>query len=371
MTASSTLRNLLEEYAVPLRVWLAPGARAVAADVLIDTLGGLADIQTDPFSCSQHLQGPAVLVITASDLRKPDLSPLLGLAKLARPGRVVLIGGTSDRDVLMEAINTWRAYRVVDAHAPKAALVDAVRDAGEMLRMGVALDTAIDDLDLENAMLDAAIAQMRSHQAQALHSTRQSAVSTMAAGLANTFTQEQEVLQTLATATASHSMQPALLDALTGLQSLTQLLQTLASPAVNHGETTDTVTAIIRFSTTLAGMGTGAAIELQEEGGETACPVDTYALTHLLVWLLRKLRGVTAAHERLVVRCEQHPEMARITITDPGQAFSSKMWIQAKTGHLASSVSLIEGQGVRIAPMANKKSGCQIEIHIPTTKPSP
>ena len=68
-----------------------------------------------------QLEGPAVLVITADDLRRPNRDALLSLAQLARPGRIVLIGGTSDRDILMEAINQWRAFRVVAEPAPKAA----------------------------------------------------------------------------------------------------------------------------------------------------------------------------------------------------------------------------------------------------------
>ena len=109
---STPLSSLLGEYAVALKVWLAPAARRIAADILIDSLGQLADVHTDPLRDMPRLKGPAVLVVAADDLSGSHRDALQTLASQALPGRVVLIGGTSDRDVLMDAINTWRAIRV-------------------------------------------------------------------------------------------------------------------------------------------------------------------------------------------------------------------------------------------------------------------
>ncbi len=368
MSTLSSLRRVLDEYAVPLRVWLAPGARVLAADVLIDTLGARADVQTDPLSCAHQLQGPAVLVLSANDLRKPDRQPLIELADKARPGRVVLVGGTSDRDMLMEAINTWRAFRVVESTAPKAELVDAVRDAGEALRKEVALGTAIDDLDIENTMLDSAIGQMRDGQDRALRSERQSAVSAMAAGLARTFAAEQAALEGL------HDQGINVVqDALDGVRSLTHLLEQLHDHAIDRQagmpSTPEPVDEVVQLAAGLAGLGPGAPVDVATSSSAQAT-IDPYALTHLLIRLMRSARTAAPDNATVTVSSTMDDGQVIITVSDPGGGLNPNDWDSDESGHWAASIKTINTAGGTISPHQSADGPASIEVRFPASDES-
>ena len=90
----------------------------------------------------------------------------------AHPGRAVLVGGTSDRDILMDAINNWGVIRVVPTDADPQTIVDAIQAAGAYLNREVAMETAIDDLDIETTMLDSAIDQIHGNRDQDRHIDR-------------------------------------------------------------------------------------------------------------------------------------------------------------------------------------------------------
>ena len=113
----SSLSQVLSEYSVPLQVWLSPEARTQVAEILITEMGDKARIVPEPLAQSTQLQGPAVLVITAKEMTGTDQTALRALAQQAHPGRAVLLGGTSDRDTLMDAINNWGVVRVVETNS--------------------------------------------------------------------------------------------------------------------------------------------------------------------------------------------------------------------------------------------------------------
>jgi C4-dicarboxylate-specific signal transduction histidine kinase len=374
MTDPTPLGRLLDEYAVPLKVWLAPGARVAAADILIDTLGTLAEVQTDPLSYASQLEGPAVMVLTADDLRRPNREALLDLATRARPGRVVLIGGTADRDILMEAINTWRAFRVISANAPKAELVDVVREAGEALRREVALGTAIDDLDLETTMLDSAIGQMRSGQARALRSERQSAVSSVAAGLAKTFAQEQAALEGLAEAADTTGIGATLRDALDGVRSITQLFEQLHDHALGRQSgvpaSPESVDDIVTLAAELAGLGPGTPVEVDAQSN-AASTVDPYALTHLLVRLIRVARSAAPENARLSIRCTAMDQTIGITIPDPGGGITEDHWSSDAADHLTTSAAAITTAGGHIESHNETDGTTVIQIRFPMSPQDP
>ena len=329
---STPLSSLLGEYAVALKVWLAPAARRIAADILIDSLGQLAEVHTDPLRDGQRLKGPAVLVVAADDLSGAHRDALQNLAQLALPGRVVLIGGTSDRDVLMDAINTWRAIRVVPSTAPGAEIVDAVRAAGEALRKAVALATAIDDLDIENTMLDSAINQMEAGQDRTLSAAKEVAMSTISQGLAQTVKREQSSLQSLATDNET------LTQALRGVQTVTDLLGRIstrsaerASGAAVQAESMD---AMVAAAADLAGRGPGAEIRVDASSGALST-ANPYALIHLLTHMMRSCR----ASGPVEVVCRTTDSGAEIVINGPCPSLASAQ------GPVAHSVAVLQAEG--------------------------
>jgi len=332
---STPLGSLLGEYAIPLRVWLAPRARSLAADTLIDTLGHLAEVHTDPIRGSASLKGPAVLVVAADDLAGSNRDILLSLAEKAQPGRVVLIGGTSDRDVLMDAINTWRAVRVVPATAPGAEIVDAVRAAGEALRKAVALLTAIDDLDIENTMLDSAINQMESGKDRSISAAQNRAMTTLSQGLADTIRRDQEVLRSLA------EEDDSLAQALRGVQTVTDLLGQISVRSAERSAggscAPESVDAMVSAAVELASGGDGATVHLDAASGALST-ANPYALIHLLTHVIRSSRS----SGEVTVRCSASDASVHIDVI--GQCPT----ISTAQGPVARSIAVLSEEGAQV-----------------------
>ncbi len=332
---STPLSTLLGEYAVPLKIWLGPGARRMAADTLIDTLGHLAEVHTDPINDFSHLSGPAVLVVSADDLGSPQRENLRRLAEKAWPGRAVLIGGTSDRDVLMDAINTWRAVRVVPATAPGAEIVDAVRAAGEAMRKAVALTIAIDDLDIENTMLDSAIVQMEASRERALSAAQVSAVSMVSQGLSDAVRREQQVLEDLT------NDDPSLAQAMRGVQTVADLLGQVharsGERAAGLAATPESVDAMVAAAVELGGSGPGGAVSL-DAGCQALSTIDPYALIHLLTHMIRSSR----ASGEVTVRCSAEDD--RVLVEVRGLCPST----DAAEGPVKRSVDVLREEGAEV-----------------------
>jgi len=332
---TSPLNRLLGEYAVPLQVWLGPAARRIAADVLIDTMGTLAEVHPDPIPSSARLKGPAVLVVAAEDLDCPQRGALSQLAQQALPGRVVLIGGTSDRDVLLDAINTWRAIRVVPSTAPGAEIVDAVRAAGEALRKAVALETAIDDLDIENTMLDSAIGQMEASSDYTVSAAHSAAISTMSQGLAQAVSRDQQTLEGLA------GKDESLAQAMRGVQTVTDLLGQVHTRASEQASglpaTPESVDAMVAAAVELASGGPGGTVQLSTDT-QALSTINPYALIHLLAHLIRSTRATSD----VMVRCTTESDYVEIQLDGPAPT------VDTAHGPVARSVEVLREEGATI-----------------------
>ncbi|MEC9388870.1 MAG: hypothetical protein VX944_02235 [Myxococcota bacterium] len=213
----STLHELLASYAVPLQLWLTPEARKRAADPLIAAFEDTALVNTRPLSGLANLDGPAVVVIAANELQGRREGDLRELVRRAHPGRAVMLGGTSDRDTLMTAINEWGVIRVVGADDPPEAIVSAVRAASQNLKREVALESAIDDLDIETTMLASAIDHLDAGRAAALERTEGHASNTLSNGLARALNREAGVVRDLAQADEGLSVAIEAIEALTAM----------------------------------------------------------------------------------------------------------------------------------------------------------
>jgi hypothetical protein len=283
----SQLARLLNEYAVPLQIWLTPGARVAVADPLIAAMGNAAEIHTNPLSAMDELTGPAVLVITAAEIRSPQPDALKALSRAAHPGKAVLVGGTADRDTLMTAINDWGVIRVIPTNPDTATLVGAVRDAEATLKREVALVTAIDDLDIETTMLTSAIDHIEDSQDGSSRRSRTQATATFALGLSSLLEREHACLQReLPHLEGDHLS--AIEGALEGIVLLGGIVDEAHDRAIESGAgmtptpvCADTVLGSVR---TLLKLSTGQAIG-GHLGSGTMLGVDPLALITLLLHL--------------------------------------------------------------------------------------
>ena len=123
----------------PLRVQIAAHAAAELEPALATDAELAATLhRLDP--ANPPAPGPAVLVLSAQDLRGPQAEALREVARGAAPGRPIIVGGADDRRVLLEAINEWRAHSLVPRGAPRAAITEAIRRAHEQLKVDIAVE---------------------------------------------------------------------------------------------------------------------------------------------------------------------------------------------------------------------------------------
>ena len=283
----SQLSRLLEEYAVPLQLWLTPGARAQVGHALIAELGDRVQIHPDPLSAINTLAGPAVVVITAAEIRGPQHARLMALSRAAHPGKAVLVGGTADRDTLMTAINDWGVMRVTPNQPDTATLVAAIRDAEATLKREVALVTAIDDLDIETTMLSSAIDHINDGAQRSRDGDSNRATTTFAAGLSSLLEQERSALSA-ACAKVGAEQQGSIQNAITGIRLLGDLVDEAHDRAIEAaaGLTPKAVSidALVDTARTLITLLTSQTIEGQLGCGATVA-IDPLALLQALVEL--------------------------------------------------------------------------------------
>ncbi len=288
----SSLSQVLNEYSVPLQIWLSPEARTQVADVLIPALGGKTHIISDPLTQLSNLRGPAVLVITAKELTGSDETALRAVAKRAHPGRSVLVGGTSDRDTLMDAINNWGVVRVVPSAAEESTIIDAVRAAGVYLNREVAMETAIEDLDIETTMLESAIDQLESSQERTLEVDRTNIATTFTAGMIQLLEKERaHILSMLSDGTTEHNQ--VIEEAIAGIDALADIIEKSHDHAIEKaagippaGESLD---QLVQNISTLLNLNIAGHL-----GSGALCTVDPFALSHSILSICRDVSDITS-----------------------------------------------------------------------------
>ena len=356
----NSMRQVLADYSVPLQLWLAPEARKVAADTLIEQLGDRVQIHTKPLTMIGELKGPAVLIITAAELSGPQAEALKELAALAHPGRAVMIGGTSDRDVLMNAINHWGVVRVVPADAPTENLLTAVKAAGQNLKREVALESAIDDLGIETTMLSSAIDHVDSSRDRAVARTRDQASTTFAAGLTESLRGELAALEDVAS-NANEEDSQALRFATDGVVALVETLEQATDRAIeiaaglpNKAEALDPV---LQRVVILLEAQTGRSLA-GHIGTGSESTVDPVALFHCLCHISQRLNGpplngidAHRAASRAIVELAFEGDAPAMSIEESGEP---------------DPFALLTSQGVTIEPHPN--DSCRIRITIPNSE---
>ena len=150
----------------PLQICAGPGAEAAGASSCWprSLLAGaqLFTFERGPPAGPARSDHPGARA--AGDLRGPQREKLLDLAQAARPGRPVLYGGTGNREILMDAINTWRVFRVVPEGPRPVMLADAIRKAQETLELECSLELAAAELRTDTDRLEDALAELRESQ---------------------------------------------------------------------------------------------------------------------------------------------------------------------------------------------------------------
>jgi hypothetical protein len=358
----SSLQQVLSEYAVPLKVWLSPAARKIAADPILAALSGKAEINTSPLSNKEHLKGPAVLLVAASEINGNQRENLQELAALAHPGRVVLVGGTSDRDVLMDAINHWGVFRVLTMKANPKEIVDSVLAAGAYLKREVALETAIDDLDIENTMLDSAIDQIEDGREQALRLARSNAETSISEGMNTTLAREENILRHLAE-NASINDQVIINNALAGIETLAKITEQFHDRAIERAAgipvQPESIDDLVSHAQKLCTSETGQLLN-GHLGSGAESTIDPFALIHVLLHLSRNLDAGPA------IAMDTHREGNNaVILLRFATAWVDEPQLQAISGPLNTSWTRLIEDGVQCKAIIDPTGEPLVRLSIP------
>ena len=188
------VRAFMAEHNPPLRVWVAPGAGALlprSAEVLPEH-AELVHLPT-----ASPIEGPAILLATAADIMGPQREALLAYGERARPGRPVICGGTADRELLMDAINSWHVFHMLPSHPSHPELADAVLRAHQACALEHAATLCADQLRARCDDLQQVMSDLVSTRELLLEAERFTAVSGFSRALAVRLRQHLERLRAL------------------------------------------------------------------------------------------------------------------------------------------------------------------------------
>ena len=177
------------------------------------------------------------------DLRGRLREKLLDLAHAARPGRPVLYGGTGNREVLLDAINNWRVFRVVPESPRPFLLADAIRKAQEALELECGLEQAAAELRDDTRRLEEAVDDLRASQERTRHAERLSTLGRITKSLIPVIGEHLDALSEFSALVASGSgrrdvrLEELLAYAFTGIRSLHAMLDEIRGYAESRSET--------------------------------------------------------------------------------------------------------------------------------------
>ena len=372
MQPSPAVQEALSRFTVPLRVWLAPAAAAAVGDALADVLGATAEVVRDPLEHVSTLEGPSVVTLLPADLNGPHRAQLLELIHRAAPGRPVLYGGTRSRDVLMEAINKWRVFRVVPDQTPPAVLADAILRAHEQLRTEMALGDASDQLRSETTKLHTAVTELQDSQARLLHTERLTTMGRITGGLIQSIRQHQNALDTFAAVARPLTTDPELLQLLEhaaeGTRSIATLLDEIQAYAQEREQSYEMVeepldelaARAVSFSR-FDSLGRERSLETRIESGARVV-ANRHRIYQVLLNLIRNAFQATPPGGTVEVHTRTEGETAIIEVTDTGTGMSEQTKARIFDPFFSTKGDKGLGLGLRITRAAVERHGGTIEV---------
>ncbi len=306
--------NFLLRRPIPFVVFVAPAAEKMGAAARAASADGQIEVRAFDAAKAQPPSSPNILVLAPKDLVSGDTTrALLAHARAARPARPVLFGGARNRDVLVDAINTWRVFRVVPEQTPEV-LRDALTQAYQAMCVELTLKRLGGDLVDETTQLEQTLANLRATQQRVIELERGNVLGRAASSLMPVITSHLNALETFKViASASlHRDDPELRDMLTsafeGVAALRTMLEDLltyaeSTPApgnpavVNLDETVASALAFGRFDP----LANGRPVQTTLQSG-IAVLFDRDRLRQVVLNLLRSAYQIAAPKEPLTVR---------------------------------------------------------------------
>lgn len=323
------LWDSMSQYTTSFEIAIAPLVPVWAKDAVHECFLRKAHIHTLNEKDSDVPSLPGVLLLSATDIKNDQKGTLLTIAKKMLPGRPIVMGGIQERDLLLCAINTWHALRMLPQEASADLITDAIAKAYETLKLEVALQRACEDLQKENQNLDGAIAELESTENQLLHTERLQTLGRVTSGLIAALRQHLQELerfeQVLTPVAKEMNLTELMAHASQGLRSIYALLDDIRGYSGNQPEK-DTALAedldqlLERVATfgRFDALGKKRHVQLDLHSGAMVC-VDRYRLHQAILNLLRNAFQATEPGGEIFLRTRRGPsESAMIEIEDNG-----------------------------------------------------
>ncbi len=376
MTLDERLQRQLDEYLETkrptLRVWLAPGTSETLEQVLRQELEGEIELRRVPLGPDDEaLQGPAVLVLSPTDITGKHRNTLLWLAREALPGRPVIFGGARNKDTLLEAINLWHVFSLLPSQTPQRALAVAVGKAHEALCFEVAMERCIEELKFQCRRLEGAIEELRATQGQLIRTERLSTVGTISESLQSRVHEQFAALDALQQALAGMDQDRALTEPLQitieGIRSIAMLLTDMFAFSGEqdedleiHRESLDLLVvravAFLRHDPDLKDR----QLDVKCTSGATVA-ADRYRMYHVVMTFLRNSIQATAAGDRIIVRTLVSGSDAIVEVEDTGQGMDKKTLEQIYTPFFTTRGKDGVGLGLRLSKSAIERQGGKLQ----------
>jgi hypothetical protein len=377
----------MQRYPLSYQLWLAPEALAKFGETLRHRLPEGAEFKSIVSGgTTNHLQGPAVPVLTARDLEHSNYrTVLLQAVKDALPGRPVVFGILEDKDVLLEAINTWRVYRMVPQQAPLETFLSAIEKAHEALHLEYALNQAVQEYRWQRRRLQFAMEQISGQRAESLHAGRLATICRIAEALLSQVDGNLQKAELLAKELHLNSglapAQRSLVDylcllSLDGMQATRTTLVDLSqfnpiSTPIRFMERVELATLlgkIVDFCRYDSWMGTRKL--LLNVHDPMAVQVDQHRLFHLLIELLRAMLRAVNDGQIIEVHLRRGTDEALVEIWDFSNCPDQQQWqrfipfwgqhgaLDAGLGLHPNKVIIESFHGPSLIPQLNRQGNC-------------
>lgn len=277
-----------------------------------------------------------ILVFDVRDMQEPQRDSLLDAMRRTLPAGPIVIGGTDDRNVLLEAINEWHAFRLLPRTFSLDDLLDAIMRVQSILELDTAVERCAHHLLIKCQTLAARVDELNTTQERLLHAERLATLGRTIGALMQPM-QEQAV--------RLEGFRRALSQRLSTESSGAEGSTRLAELVINLGEAQRCFSALVDDMLALAeDRPTGLEFEREEVdpfvertlrlfqyeplaqerqirsdfGSGASVRADRNRLRHVLLNLLRNAAQATDANEVISVRTRNSGREVVIEIEDTG-----------------------------------------------------
>ena len=377
---------------VPLHLWVAPEALASCPEEVLGDLPegstwmAVSDVDPPP------TRRPAVLVLDAADLSGDHRTMLLRLTELAQPGRPVVVGGTRDKTTLLDAINTWRPFRLVPRAGLPDMLLDAIVRGHEALNLQHVIALRAAELRARCHRLDRTVSEIRATRQQLLHAERLTTVSRITGSLTRMVQRQVELMRAFDQALERHVQDPDLGDMLAGAMEGTYAIRASledmrALTEERDGgfelEQTD-LDQLVRRAGNLFALDPG----IRDRQFDILCEcglqlkLDRHRTLHVLLNLLRNAMQATEPGEAIILRAATEGEWAVVEVEDTGCGIPEEMFdlvfkpffsTKGPGGMglgLSMCRSVVERQGGCLSVTSKPGRGSRFRITLPLSPPT-